>query len=287
MEAVVLLVCCLLSVMVVCIIVMFFVFLMPQSTQSPYQTTPFVKLSLGANVRGTPPPIVTKEGKRAYEFVMFKGKVHPSGTNASFSISPASFFPSDRCRVRFKVWFDENFTWDETDQHPVAGKVAGFVLGDGGNGGEFSTKGGSYRLTFREKRGAVAYLYPQVRQAYTGRTISWSLLDQKDSVIRQSYVSTGVHVFVKNRQPIMRFKAGQWNVVEMHAKLNTPGKYDGIMELAINDDRQTLDEVRYRLDNEVKIENFLVQPFFGGSNTSYAPKTDIRMWFTDFEMATT
>lgn len=255
---------------------------------SPEQTTPFTQFVVNGGdlkVSGRH-SIVEKDGKKVFEVILKKGQIHPGGTNTSISMRPSQFFPSDACRVKFKLYFDDQFPWTESGSFKVGGKLGGFEVGQGqASGSNFSKEAASYRLVFRKDRGAAAYLYPQLKQAFSG-DVSWDQIDQLDSLKSQSYIAAGVHIFAPDRNPSLFFKSKQWNTVEMYMKLNTPGKYDGIMELAINGDRRRLDQVRYRYTGE-RIESFNLAPFFGGSNTTYAPPTDVRLWYTDFQFSKT
>ena len=234
------------------------------------------------NASGEIPNSVMKGDKRAFEVLLKKGVLHGEGSNAHVKMRPGQFFPSESCRVKFKLWFDDAFQWTASSSHKVAGKLGGFKMGSGpASGGNYSTSGATFRLTFYRDKGAVAYLYPQLKQNFNGSP-SWDLLDQDPSLVSQSYVAMGVHVFNPNRNPQLFFRMGGWNDVEMYCRLNTPGKYDGVMELTVNGQSRRLNTVRYRYTADLKIDHFLLSPFFGGGSQDYAPKTDIRLWYTDF-----
>ena len=231
---------------------------------------------------GEIPSIVTKAGKRALEVICKGGMIHNEGSNTRIKMAPSGYFPATSSRVKFKIYFDDGFDWQEKPGHKVTGKLGGFKIGPGNaSGGRYTTDGATYRLTFSKDRGARAYFYPALKKATTS-DVTWSELDQKKALMDDSYIAMGVHVFAPNRVSRLRFAAGQWNQVEMFCKLNTVGKYDGVLELAINGTRLRLSDVRYRY-TDIKIEYFLLDIFFGGSDTEYAPKKDTRMWYTDFE----
>lgn len=239
----------------------------------------------GLNVKGEVPPVVTKGGKKAWEVTFKKGKIHGEGSNADVTMAPSGIFPTESCRVKFKMWFDDAWQWDNDGGHRVGGKLGGFKVGNGkASGGRYSTDAATYRLTFDEGRGAVAYLYPQVKQDMETRDPSWEFLDQHQDLVDVSYIATGVHVFAPNRTPQLHFKSGQWNAVEMYIKLNTPGKKDGVLELVVNGERRRLNTVRYRTD-DIRIEHFEVSPFFGGSSEAYAPSQDVKLWYTDWSFS--
>ena len=235
------------------------------------------------NAAGKIPKAMVKEGRQALEVLLKKGEIHEEGSNASMTIKPKRFFPAESCRVRFKLWFDDAFEWEDTASHKVGGKLGGFRIGSGpASGGRYSDSGASFRLVFRKNRGANAYLYPQLRGSSSNP--SWAELDQCSALRAQSYQAMGVHVFAPEpkRDAQLFFKSGQWNDVEMFCKLNTPGKQDGVMELVVNGQRRRLDCVRYRYTKDMLIERFYLEVFFGGGSKDYAPSTDVRLWYADF-----
>lgn len=234
---------------------------------------------------GRVPPVVTKAGKDAFEVVLRKGQIHSEGSNAQATFQPPGFFPAEEVRWRFKIWFDDAFPWAAKNGQRVGGKLGGFAMGQGkASGGYYSDKAATLRLIFDDDRGALAYLYPQVRRTFTSDA-TWDLLDQTDELEAASYIATGVHVFAPNKKPQLRFKSGQWNEVELYAKLNTPGKYNGVIELVVNGQSAKVSSVRFRYTSDVKINHVTLAPFFGGSTTAFAPPTDIRIWYSDFEFS--
>jgi hypothetical protein len=238
------------------------------------------------NASGKVPPTVMKEGKKAFEVVLKKDMIHGEGSNVSMTMKPKQFFPSTSCRVRYKLWFDDSFDWKQTNSYTVGGKLGGFRIGSGpSTGGNYSDEGASFRLIFKPDRAAAGYFYPQLKSDRSGGNPSWSELDQDQTLENQSYIATGVHVWYINHKPQLFFKSNAWNDIEMFVKLNTPGKKDGIMELVVNGVPKRLTNVRYR-NTDIKIERYYLEVFFGGGNDSYAPRTDVRLWFADFAFGT-
>lgn len=233
------------------------------------------------------PPMETKDGRRAYRVTLRKNKVQSASSGVFVKMQPRAFFPADERRVRFKVWFDDDFEWEPSRSRRVGGKLGGFTMGTGAaSGGTFSDSGASCRVTFAEGRAAVAYLYPQTWRTLRHRYVTWRDLDQEPSTIAQSYIAMGVHVFAPKTSPRpLRFRSGRWNDVELAVRLNRPGRHDGVLELVVNGERRRLTEVRYRYDRDVRINGFVLQPFFGGSSLQYAPRTDVTLWFADFEFS--
>lgn len=266
--------------------------MVPASQPAPASASAsFVAGSPLLRASGRVPAVVTKEGRAAYEVVYAKGAIHPKGTTANCTFAPDGFFPADACRFRFKVWFEDGFPWGP-DMKKVAGKLIGLTIGKGSaTGGNYSSTASTYRVTWSHGGGVQAYLYPQVRGTFSkkraGEDIAWDQLDQSPQVRAAAYVATGVHVFAPRdkKDPAawdLRVHTGRWNDVEMVVRLNTPGRYDGVLGLTVNGVTRTLDTVRYRYD-DAPLTAVSLGTFFGGSTRDYAPPRDTRAWFADFE----
>jgi hypothetical protein len=234
------------------------------------------------------PPIVTKAGKRAFEVTFKKGQRGGGSSNSSFMLAPSAFFPATEVRFSYKVWFDSSFPWDVNASTPrVGGKLGGFDIGEGpSSGGNFSPEAASYRVTWKDGGGLLAYLYPATRQNFSKESsgaASWAVLDQTPAFQSVSRVSSGIHMFLpkKNEDYKLVVEKETWNSISMYLKLNTPGKYDGVLELTVNGVTERIDEVRYRY-SDIKVVGYLLHPFFGGSQR---PPTDTKAWFADFEFS--
>jgi hypothetical protein len=74
---------------------------------------------------------------------------------------------------------------------------------------------------------------------------------------------------------------GVWYKIGQRVTLNTPKRRDGAVEVWVND-RPALKRqgLRLRAKNDVKIDKFLVETFFGGDDLSWAPPADT---YVDFD----
>lgn len=241
----------------------------------------------GLGVSGRAPPIVDWEGKKAFKVTYRAGQIHPSGTDCNMSLTPPGMFPTSQCRVSFKLWVADNFAWTKTKQNSVGGKLGGFTIGFGDHSGSnYSTTGASFRLTFKDNGMANGYLYPQLRKASRGdSSLPWSALDQSEALRSVSTVNAGISVWRHNTALIL--KKQQWNTIEMFCRLNTPGKYDGVLELVINGVKATMNQTRYRYDAATLISRYDLGTFFGGGNISYAPPSTTYAYFADYSFSKT
>lgn len=237
------------------------------------------------------PPVVTKNGKQAFEVRYEGGEKGPGAVNTNFLIAPKQFFPSTQARFAFKWWVDDDWPWTPGNPKKIGGKVIGFKIGTGDmSGGNYSKTGSSLRLSFAERGGIGPYLYPQVKNPKSrkdGNPVNERDLDQNSAFWKIAYLSGGgIHMFYpKGRKQgaefPLQFKKKQWNDLEMFIRLNTPGKFDGIIEVTVNGSKMRFDQARFRYD-DAKINGVNLVPFFGGGTKEYAPSKDMKSWYADF-----
>ncbi len=234
------------------------------------------------NAKGSTGSVVTKAGLKAYQVTFPAGQRGGGSTGVNMTLAPTDFFPSESCRVRFKVFFDDGFPWGK-DMPKSGGKVIGFRIGTGdASGGNYSSTGATLRVTWSYDGELWPYLYPQTKG---GSAKTWDNMDQSEELQGVSRISAGIHVW-RNEQGSwpLRAKAGQWNTVELYCKLNAPGKKDGVLEISVNGQSKRMSSVRYRYDN-AKINGLQVHPFFGGGTMDYAPPKQTRAWYADFKFS--
>jgi hypothetical protein len=234
------------------------------------------------------PQIVNKGGLPAFEVVYPARSRGGGSTNMHITMAPAGFFPSDQCRFQFKWWVDDSFQLVPTKTQPIGGKILGFRVGKGkASGGNYSTTAATYRVTFGSYGAIVPYLYFQLKRDFRrgeGEK-SWALLDQIPEVQRVADVSSGTHLWDGKHDPNypLKIKKGQWNTIELFLKLNTVGKYDGVIELAVNGVRKRQEGIRFRY-TDIKIEQMEIHPFWGGHWTT---PNATKSWYADFAFSRT
>jgi hypothetical protein len=274
------------SVLLVVLVVVIVVVKTQQTTVSSPGGSSISSISglVAARAKGKYPNLVTWAGKQAVQVTYQAGKIHHEGCDTHITFLPPGILPSkSQCRVKFSLYFADNFPWDATSSHSVGGKLGGFSIGTGdASGGNFSPTGSTYRLTFHDGGAALGYLYPEVKQTISSHNIGWALADQSQQLQQVSNINDGLHIWSKDPP---HFKKGQWNAIEMFMKLNTPGKYDGVMELVVNGMKMSLNTVRYRNDNAI-INDWSLDTFFGGGSLAYAPPQTTKTWYADFVFST-
>ena len=242
------------------------------------------------SAKGSKTPIVMKEGLMAYEVTYPANGRDKSNMNITFA--QPGYFPSTQARFRFKIFPDPAWPFSGTP----SGKLAGFAIGKGASsGGHYSTNGASMRLTWDANGGLSPYVYPELHQALntlqTKKKLTIPQLDQDPGFMAdapngaQSEISpAGTHMWhPKHGQNsyALAFVRGRWNQIEMFVKLNTPGKYDGIVEYSVNGKTLRFEKMRYRYDSSL-IESVQIHTFFGGGQSNTSP-LQVKMWYADFE----
>lgn len=83
------------------------------------------------------------------------------------------------------------------------------------------------------------------------------------------------------------FKTGKWYTIKQRIKLNDGDKFNGIMEVWVNDKKVINDtEVRYRIAPLGEIDTFYFSTFHGGNTADWAPKNDSYIYYDNFKVFT-
>lgn len=192
-----------------------------------------------------------------------------SGTG--FFAMPPKGFPADRVRIRYQVFFGEDFDWNK------GGKVGfGIGIGDGdetASGGDWMDNAGSIRCMWREDGQAIGYVYLPLEKRTRDAVIRSQSFQFEKAAEGSLGKDTGVNMFHKALVGL-KFRRNKWNTVEWEVALNDLDKRNGILRLTINDETRMLDNVVYRRTNAaIKFNGILFESFFGGSTLDWACKS--------------
>jgi hypothetical protein len=77
---------------------------------------------------------------------------------------------------------------------------------------------------------------------------------------------------------------GEWNTIEMTVQLNTPGEPNGMIDIAVNNTRYKYFSYIFRDFKSTFIQSVLFCCFFGGSDASWAPKSDQTLIFDSIDI---
>ena len=203
-----------------------------------------------------------------------KGKIGMDSGGA-VHFNPFKKLPSDSCVMSYSVFFPGGFGWNK------GGKLPGVCLGedlkDCATGRQWSMKGGSARLMFKEGGGVYGYLYMPFGSSKA------SMAKQSAGVRAQLHESGGAGIGVWSKNSPFKLKAGSWNAVSLRVVLNTPGAANGSFSLTVNGVSRSVGGIRWRDSGDVKISSMNVVTFFGGGSMDWAaPASSPFALFKDF-----
>lgn len=154
----------------------------------------------------------------------------------------------------------------------------GININNGTGGKSWKKNDASYRLMWRGSSGqCVAYLYLATDQgAYTpGKTNSPLLMNQGKKfmeAISNKAPSAGLDVF-RYTSKKMHLKRGAWNRIRMVAKLNDKDKNNGVLELSVNGDTMSVDDMVWTANTTDNMFSQLqLANWFGGGDASWGAK---------------
>ena len=215
------------------------------------------------------------KGRKCQRVAYPKGSFAPSGRNqghalggVGFYACPKPVFPCTEAVLQYDVFFDRNF------DPCKGGKLPGLYMSlcgadnfTGGSGGNKTSTTASCRVMWRGGMAAEAYVYrPEFQSAqYIALPSSIMNATYGDSLWRGE----------------MAFRKGRWNTVCVHVRLNTIGKSDGLVSVAINGTTRAFCGMIWRTDPNVHITSVLFDTFFGGNSADYACKRDTTTRFSN------
>jgi hypothetical protein len=202
-----------------------------------------------------------------------RNSYNPSGNifgGIHFYAQP-SVFPTREISFNYSVNFDQNFDWVK------GGKLPGVYIGQtGANGGTHLDNGSSYRIMWRARGRAEAYIYvPQQLDTYYKLP---NLIVNNDGAYGDS-VWRG----------LFNFNTETWNNVSMYIKLNTftgnnIPNYDGILMLTVNNVTLSFNQMLWASTQDMLINGLMMQSFFGGCCPDWATPFDQNIYFKDFSV---
>lgn len=187
--------------------------------------------------------------------------------------------PADEVRVRYPIWFPSDFPW-RNSQGGGGGKLPGiagkntadrWAIPGGGKRYKGATllNNGDKNVIAAEQDGFSVRLY---HHSDMGCGLYCYLPQAARMGVRSSSSYFGWSTRVKNADgSLAKFKPG-WNHVDIHARNNTPGQPDGLLEVTLNDSAtRTLSDVIFRSAKYPNQRLTQLWPgfFFGGGSSDY------------------
>lgn len=219
----------------------------------------------------------TKQGVR----ITYKKGKYASDSGAQMRANPFNSLPADRATLSYQIYIPNDFPWGKVGKLGP-GFCVGLQSGQCSTGGNWQNDSGSLRVTWDGRtKGAQPYVYiplqvgdGSVKKAVAAQSAEF----QKESQV----TAAGVHIYHKNPLPI---EAGKWNAVQIQLSLNTPGKNNGSVTIAVNGKTKTMSNMLWRMSSKMRITDVLFSSFFGGGDASFAASRDTYMIFRNFTFA--
>lgn len=162
----------------------------------------------------------------------------------------------DELFCSYKVKFGSNLNFDFS----TGGKLPGLGGGTTPTGGGIPTgyDGWTARIMWREVGELFQYVYYPEQAGTYGDYFGWGVLATP----------------------------GVWHDLTVRIVMNTPNSSDGILE-AWFDDFKVLSKsnIMYRKTDSFSIDSFVFNTFYGGGDSSWAPSSDMYIYFDNFEIS--
>lgn len=197
---------------------------------------------------------ITEDGDLKVSYGCGSGAPHlkiPGGF--TMYAAPKGAFPTEEAMLKFDVYFDPKFQWVK------GGKLGfGFFMGEvGASGGKHDDDAGSFRVMWRKEGAAEAYVYVPTNVEQLPD------YDRLPGLVRNK--DYGDSVF----RGFASFETGKWMTVCLRAKLNTPGKADGLLSISLDGKSETYKKMNWRKDSSIQISGIVGASFFGGSGKDW------------------
>lgn len=223
-------------------------------------------------------PNVSYDNKGSSIRVLYpKGKVTPSDSGVQIDI-PLSNDPKVNNFAADELYLSYWFKFSDNFEFTCGGKMPGL---EGSQAGDDNTLGWTGRWMFRNGGSIQSYMH------YSVKGDEPTFLGWGDEIAPRG--SSGC----PDETRTSYLKKGQWHHMQLHYKLNTPGKKDGIMEGWLDGDaahylNNSIGDFRQLgLSDGVTINAIFFSTFHGGSKPEYAPSKDVYAWFDEFTVSKT
>lgn len=197
-----------------------------------------------------------------------------AGNQALEVLYPADVFGSRNHGVQWQLTFGDQYDelylqyrlrFQEEFQFVKGGKLPGLFGGEGNTGGDApdGTDGWSARMMWRRAGKVIQYVYHPDQPGTYGEEFEY-----------------------RRNGEVVSFEPGTWHTVQHRIVMNTPGQSDGRIQ-AWFDGQLALDEtgLRFRDIADFAVDGFYFSTFFGGGNDTWAPDSDMHIYYDDFVVA--
>lgn len=156
---------------------------------------------------------------------------------------------------------------DYSINHHNTGLFGGEKL-SGGDHSNVGVSGMSLRLMWRKDGDMEAYAYAPISK-------NDPIDDLPDCHVNPKYGTS----LMRGRT---RLERGKVNTITLHAKMNDPGKSNGVVELTVNGKQSGMDVVALRTCQNLQFSGIFFSTFFGGSSPHWKTPKDQELTFSNF-----
>ncbi|HGY1288713.1 TPA: polysaccharide lyase [Raoultella ornithinolytica] len=219
--------------------------------------------------------IQNQNGIRNYQMLGSKGNVfrvfYPAGSydprsmkemqqpygGMNFKWSPQSLRGRQCALIQYSVRFPDDFDFVK------GGKLPGLYGGIGNSGGVIPDGYDGFSVRLIWGKNGIGKVYAYIPQTQNIQKWGVGIADSKWS-----------------------FTRGKWETITLQIKLNSVGLSNGKMKLWLNN-QLVIDRTNivYRKSNNLSLDGVMFSTFFGGNNSSFAPKRDQYIDFRNIKMA--
>lgn len=197
-----------------------------------------------------------------------------SDSGFGFQASPSQVFPANEAALSYLLYLPADFDCR------LGGKLPGIFIGSSGaTGGNWQPDSGSVRVVFKPGNKAVAYVYFPTQVCGGCMEDAVAAQCPEYCAISHATKKMGHHVW---KDGSLRFRPGAWNFVRLRVRLNTPGMADGLLELEVNEHKESFDKMVWRTDPQLFLGGTTVVTFFGGSSAAAAAPPGAFCMLKDF-----
>ncbi|KAL3896676.1 MAG: hypothetical protein SGCHY_003921 [Lobulomycetales sp.] len=197
---------------------------------------------------------------------------YPSGSYKSpgtggFQFVASPIAENDEMTLRYSIDVPADFDFNK------GGKLPGLKAGDmrsGGNQKGLGITGTSLRLMWRADGDMEVYAYAPIEEG--GEVDSLP-----DCHVNTAYGTS----LMRGRTKLIR---GQKNDIVLYAKMNDPGKANGIVRLSVNGEEASMDIVTLRKTASLKLDGIFFSTFFGGGTADWATPREQALTFSSFSI---
>lgn len=232
---------------------------------------------------GTTHNTVQVNGKTAWEAFYPKGSRNPSSSirgGFGFYLSGPTGWNITRAKevtFSYAIMFDKNFEWQKGGKLPgLFGGIGEYAYGC--TGGRQEDRDRCFDLRYMWRKSGDGELYAYLPQDHPNT--DYTLLSVPPYSARNSDYGFSIG------RGAWTFKAGEWNTMSEHIKLNTPGAEDGAVQVFWNGNAViSAKGIAIRDYAAANFTGVHFQTFFGGSDASWNSPKDQRVYFADISGA--